>query len=84
MATESSWAKWSNPATNNEWPSGGGCCSALLWLLRSGLFGLVAPFPVGVVLVVVVVVKQLCHFRTCLLFARLPFSLFLLFVLLLV
>lgn len=79
MATESSWAKWSNPATNNEWPSGGGCYSALLWMLRSGLFGLVAPFSV----VVIVVVKQLCHFRTCLLFARLPFSLFLLFVLLL-
>lgn len=57
-----------------------GQVAAAAALLRSGLFGLVAPFPV----LVVVVVKQLCHFRTCLLFARLPFSLFLLFVLLLV
>lgn len=41
---------------------------------------LLAPFDVAVV----AVVKQLCHFRTCLLFARLPFSLFLLLLLLLV
>lgn len=36
MATESSWAKWSNPATNNEWPSGGGCCSAPVWFVWLG------------------------------------------------
>lgn len=45
MATESSLVdvapKWSNPATNNEWPSGGGCCCCC-----SGL-RLLAPFAVG-------------------------------------
>lgn len=45
MATESSLVdvapKWSNPATNIEWPSGGGCCC-----FCSGL-RLLAPFAVG-------------------------------------